>query len=156
MRYGTIENNVMKPAPRAIRIGDAMVCNPTDAQYEQAGYLPVVDERPSQPAPNGYHYEAQGWTERGGVIQRVYAAIQDPPPPPRTFSKLRIVAALMEAKVWDTVKQYIIDHDLYDLYLAAQEFAEDNQYFTQGEAQLQSALGWTDEQVEAVLAAAAT
>ena len=38
------------------------------------------NRRPLQPAPNGYHYEAQGWAELGGVIQRVYAAIQDPAP----------------------------------------------------------------------------
>ena len=80
MKYGTLENGIMKPAPRAIRIGGAVVCNPTDAQYEASGYKRVVDERPSQPAPNGYHYEAQGWAELGGVIQRVYAAIQGPAP----------------------------------------------------------------------------
>lgn len=78
--YGTLIDNTLHPAPRAIRIGGAVVCNPTDAQYEQAGYKRVVAERPSQPAPNGYHYEAHGWAELGGVIQRVYAAIQDPAP----------------------------------------------------------------------------
>ena len=80
MNYGTIIDNQLHPAPRAVRIGGTVVCNPTAEQYEAAGYLPVVDERPSQPAPNGYHYEAQGWVELGGVIHRVYAAIQDPAP----------------------------------------------------------------------------
>ena len=37
---------------------------------------------------------------------------------------------------------------------AAQDFAEDDEYFTRGRAALQAALGWTDEQVEAVLAQA--
>lgn len=32
--YGTLENNVMKPAPRAIRIGGAVICNSTDEQVE--------------------------------------------------------------------------------------------------------------------------
>lgn len=153
MNYGTLIDNKLHPAPRAVRIGGAVVCNPTDAQYEQAGYKRVVDERPSQPAPNGYHYEAQGWAELGGVIQRVYAAIQDPAPPPRTFSKLRIVAALTTAGVWDAVKQLLIERSLYDLFLAAQDFREDNEFFEQGRTALQTALGWTDEQVEAVLAA---
>lgn len=79
--------------------------------------------------------------------------IDDEVPRARTFSKLRIVAALTSAGVWAQVKQYIIDADLYDLYLAAQDFSEDNEYFTQGKTALQTALGWTDEQVEAVLAA---
>ena len=77
---GTLTDNQLHPAPRAVRVGGAVVCNPTDAQYEAAGYKRAVDERPLQPAPNGYHYEAQGWAELGGVIQRVYAAIQDPAP----------------------------------------------------------------------------
>ena len=75
-------------------------------------------------------------------------------PAPRTFSKLRIVAALTNAGVWAQVKQYIEREGLYDLYLAAQDFREDNEYFTQGRTALQTALGWTDGQVEAVLAEA--
>lgn len=78
----------------------------------------------------------------------------DRPNPPRTFSKLRIVASLTDAGVWPQVKQYIEQAGLYDLYLAAQDFAEDNEYFAQGKTALQSALGWTDAQVEAVLAQA--
>lgn len=75
-------------------------------------------------------------------------------PAPRTFSKLRIVAALTNAGVWSQVKAYIEREGLYDLYLAAQDFREDNEYFTQGKTALQTALEWTDEQVEAVLAEA--
>jgi hypothetical protein len=77
-----------------------------------------------------------------------------PPPPPRVFSKLRIVAALTTAGVWDAVKQLLIERSLYDLFLAAQDFRETNEYFENGKDALQIALGWTDEQVEAVLAAA--
>ena len=80
-----------------------------------------------------------------------WTLVDAPPPPPRTFSKLRIVAALTKAGVWSQVKAYIEQAGLYDLYLAAQDFAEDNEYFTQGKTALQSALGWTDEQVEAIL-----
>jgi len=56
--------------------------------------------------------------------------------------------------VWDAVKQLLIERGLYDLFLAAQDFREDNEYFEQGKAALQTALGWTDEQVEDILAAA--
>ena len=72
-------------------------------------------------------------------------------PAPRTFSKLRIVAALTTAGVWEQVKAYLEQVFLYDLFLAAQDFREDNGYFAQGRTQLQTALGWTDAQVEAVL-----
>ena len=81
-----------------------------------------------------------------------------PPPkplPPRTFSKLRIVSELISAGVWDAVKSYITDAGLYDLFLAAQDFREDNDYFVKGRNALQAELGWTDGQVEAVLETAA-
>ena len=152
MTYGTLIDNQLHPAPRAIRIGGAVVCNPTDAQYEAAGYKRVVDTPPQTDAA---HYAVPtGWAEQGGEIVRQYEVREYPPPPPRTFSKLRIVAALTSAGVWDAVKQLLIERSLYDLFLAAQDFAEDNEYFAQGKAALQTALGWTDAQVEAVLAAA--
>lgn len=71
---------------------------------------------------------------------------------PRTFSKLKAVAALTEAGVWPQVKAWIEAAGLYDLYLAAQEFAEDDERFARGLAALKPALGWTDEQVEELLA----
>ena len=150
--YGTLENGTFHPAPRAIRMGASVVCNPTDAQYEASGYKRVVDTPPTTDAA---HYAVPtGWVEQGGEIVRQYEVRAYPPPPPRVFSKLRIVAALTTAGVWDSVKQLLIERSLYDLFLAAQDFREDNEYFAQGKAALQTALGWTDEQVEAVLAAA--
>lgn len=74
----------------------------------------------------------------------------------RRFSKLKVVAALMEAGVWREVKDYIEGAGLYDLYLAAQDFREDNPYFVRGKAQLMTSLGWTEEQAEAILAQCVT
>ena len=162
---GADGNPVYAPAD-VIKVNGRKVYNPTDAHYRAAKFVPVVDERPSEPAPEGYHYEAKGWEEVSSSsssefengdnfarIRRVYETVQDPAPPPRVFSKLKIVAALMTAGVWETVKQYIIAGGLYDLFLAAQDFREDNEFFVRGKTALQTALSWTDEQVEAVLAA---
>lgn len=70
---------------------------------------------------------------------------------PVKYSKMRIVAALQTLGYWAQVKQWIIDNDLYDLYLAAQDFASDNEHFAIGLAILQAQLGLTDEQVETIL-----
>jgi len=159
MNYGTVTNNILTPAPRAIIVNGAMVTNPkaehfavVNAEREKQGkppYLPVVDELPSTDAA---HYAvATGWTRDGETWRRVYEVRELPPPPPRVFSKLKAVAALMQANVWEQVKQYIEQAGLYDLYLAAQEFSEDNEYFSDGVAYLQTALNWTDGQVEEVL-----
>lgn len=161
MNYGTVIDNILHPAPRAFMLHGAMVTNPKAEHFaalneERAKqglppYLPVRDEPPT--CEEGYYAVATGWDSYGGVINRVYEVRELPPPPPRTFSKLRIVAALTQAGIWDSVKQLLIERGLYDLFLAAQNFAEDNEFFAQGKAALQSALGWTDAQVEQVLAA---
>ena len=159
-KYGTVANNILTFAPRAIIVNGAMVTNPkaehfaalnvARAKEGKPPYLEVVDTPPQTDAA---HYAvATGWTRDGDTWRRVYEVRELPPPPPRTFSKLRIVAALMDAGVWAQVKAYIESAGLYDLYLAAQEFAEDNQYFKDGKDALQTALGWSDEQVEEVLA----
>lgn len=162
IRYAKLVNGILHPAPRAFMLNGAMVTNPKAehftalneerAKYGLPPYLPVVDERPTTDAS---HYAvATGWTRDGETWRRVYEVREYPPPPPRTFSKLRIVAALTTAGVWDSVKQLLIERGLYDLFLAAQDFREDNEYFENGKAALQTALGWTDEQVEDILAAA--
>lgn len=79
--------------------------------------------------------------------------VDDEVPRARVFSKLKVVVALTKAGVWPQVKAWIEANGLYDLYLAAQEFAEDNDYFAQGLAALKPVVGWTAAQVEAVLAA---
>ena len=131
------------------------IVNPMAEQYATfRGAYPKGDDAPMPGPEEGKMVVADGYRLYKRRWQRQWTLVDEPepaPPPPRTFSKLRIVAALTKAGVWPQVKQYIIDADLYDLYLAAQDFAEDNEYFVQGKTALQTALGWTDEQVEAVL-----
>lgn len=125
--------------------------HPTADDYAAMGYKRVSEDRPTDPAPEGYHYEARGYDEDENRIWRVYETVANPPAPPRTFSKMKCVAALMEAGVWTEVKAWIEQAGLYDLYLAAQDFREDNPYFTSGKAQLMASLGWTEEQAETIL-----
>jgi len=54
-KYGTVIDNTIHPAPRAIRIGGVVVCNPTPAQYEASGYKRVVD---TPPQTDSSHYAA--------------------------------------------------------------------------------------------------
>lgn len=142
-------------APRAIKTATGITFNAPASEYAKLGAYPRNDAY----TPDGEPPEGKMWSRTGGYTLRDgawcadYEAVDIPPPAPRVFSKLKVVAALMQAGVWDAVKGYIEQEGLYDLYLAAQEFAEDNEYFTRGRAALQSALGWTDAQVEAVLAA---
>jgi hypothetical protein len=74
-----------------------------------------------------------------------------PPPPPRTFSKLKITAALMKIEKWLPVRDYLVQAGLYDLYLAAQDFKEDDEFFVKGLTELKAKFGMSDEEVEAIL-----
>ena len=74
---------------------------------------------------------------------------------PRMFSKFRCVEMLMREGLWDSVRAWIERSGLYDLYLASNEFAEDNPHFMQGLATLKSMLGIDDAKVEEILAASA-
>lgn len=91
--YGTLIDNQLHPAPRAVRVGGAVVCNPTPAQYEQAGYKRVVD---NLPATDADHYAvATGWAEQGGEIVRQYEVRDNPPPALTDFD------AAMEAHLYE-------------------------------------------------------
>jgi hypothetical protein len=68
------------------------------------------------------------------------------------FSKLKIVMALKKADLWILTRTWIEENGLYDLYLAAQDFREDNEFFIQGKSELQRLTGKSAEEIEAILA----
>lgn len=163
MKYGTIENGTMKPAPRAMRIGGAVVCNPTDAQYEAAGYKRVVD---NPPATDAAHYAvAVGWAEQGGEIVRQYEVRAYPPPPPRRWSRLAIKTALAQAGMLSQALAYLAQVDIATGYSAA-EALQDCDYIEEGYGGQEKwnaildgaaqALGKTREEIDAFLGAIPT
>ena len=156
-RYNAL-TRILSAEPNYIVLADgATIVNPTTEQYAtlRDAYQKGEDS-PMPTPPEGKVVEYGGYVlgEGDHLWHKQWVVVDAPPPPPRTFSKLRIVAALTTAGVWDSVKQLLIERGFYDLFLAAQDFAEDNDYFKNGKAALQTALGWSDAQVEAVLAAA--
>lgn len=156
-RYNAL-TRVLTAEPRYIvTIDGRTIVNPTAEQYAELrdAYLKGADTPLPEPQ-DGKMVEYGGYAlgETDKLWHKQWIIVDAPPPLPRTFSKLKVVAALTEAGVWPQVKAWIEQAGLYDLYLAAQDFAEDNEYFAVGKAQLQQALGWTDEQVEKILSAA--
>ena len=43
MRYGTLVNGMLVPAPNPICIERQVIYNPPDKRYKDEGYLPIVD-----------------------------------------------------------------------------------------------------------------
>lgn len=143
--YGRIVDGVFEKAPNSIKND----FNLTAEKYAEYGYLPVIEEDPNP--PEGIEPFYREYVEEDGKIIHRWK-YHTPVKPPRVFSKLRAVEALTELGVWSEVKAWIEENGLYDLYLAAVEFSEEDARFKQGVTVLKDKLGLTDEQVESILA----
>ena len=153
-QYAKLINGRPEFAGNVIALPDGCyVSNPTEEQLRQARYKPYIDEPPQTDAQ---HYAMPtGWEDRDGAIRRTYETHEVPPPMPRTFSKYKLVSALMAANLWTGVKAWIeATPGAYDLYLAAEDISESEPLLAQGITALKSELGITHEQVEEILAAA--
>lgn len=154
-RFGKLEDGRVVYAPDSLDAGGAKTLNPTDASYLAAGWLKVVDEPPEP--EEGMRVAPSSWKVEDGTLVRVYKQVPARPGADagggaRRFSKLKVVMALKAANLWILTKTWIEERGLYDLYLAAQDFAEDNQFFVEGKEELQRLSGKTDAEVEAILA----
>ena len=176
-KYGRLSNGRFEYAPNALATADGVKMNPGEASYLAAGWKKVEDV---PPAPDeGCTVEPSGWTETDTALTRVYKQISmpapdtppgdgggdnpsggpgggdtPPAPPPvgkRIFSKLKLVAALKATDKWVLVKTWLEEKAYYDYYLAAQDFAEDNDLFIEGRNAIQGYLGVSDEYVESIL-----
>lgn len=152
-KYNALTRTLTAEPRYIVLIDGTTIVNPTAEQYASLrDAYPKGEDAPLPEPQEGKVAEYGGYAlGEDNKWHKQWVLVDAPPKPPRTFSKLRIVAALTKAGVWAQVKSYIEQAGLYDLYLAAQDFREDNGYFAQGRTQLQAALGWTDAQVEAVL-----
>lgn len=150
-KYGRLNNGRIEYAPNALETEDGMKMNPSKASYLAAGWKKVVDVRPVVEA--GHRLEVSGWLEDAESLTCVYKVIADDAPVkgPRVFSKLKLVAALKAADKWVLVKTWLEEKAYYDYYLAAQDFAEDNDLFIEGRNAIQGYLGVSDEYIESIL-----
>ena len=160
--YGTLIDNQLHPAPRAFMLHGAMVTNPKAEHFaalneERAksglpSYLEFIDKPPA--TTEGFSAVPTRWQQADGKWVRQYEERELPPPPPRTFDKYRLVDALMNAVVWDRVEAWLKETpNAWTRALMAPDISEDEPLLAQGIAAVKELLGWTDEQVEAVLAA---
>ena len=164
-KYGKLVDGQIVYAPNTLDTEDGKKMNPSEASYLAAGWKKVVDE---PPAPeDGCTVEVSGWTEGEDTLTKVYKqvamsapqgggqGVATPPAPAlvgkRIYAKLKVVAALKAADKWVLVKTWLEEKAYYDYYLAAQDFAEDNDLFIEGRKAIQGYLGVSDEYIESIL-----
>lgn len=151
--YYTLENNTLRKVGNVIRTAKGYVTNPTAEDYASIGaysrdeasfVLPTVDKG-YRAVFDGYELKDGKWWVRKWRIEEL------PPPPPRVFSKFKVVRLLTEMGIWLKVRDYIVVKGLYDLFLAAQDFKEDDEFFIEGLTSLKGELGLADEEIEKIL-----
>lgn len=161
------ETKQLTPAKRIlVRDGKTMILgNPADfAKYLEAY---PKGESVSPDCDDGYHAVADGYELVEGKWVRKWRVEElppPPPPPPRTFSKLRLEDALFRTGALDVVDAFLDAQTITNeygqtiplrrKYETANDLSESHPLFDKFKIALQNALGWTDEQVEKVLAEA--
>ena len=132
------EQGALTYAPRSLTIDGREVWNPRAETYARAGYLPIDASAPTDPAPDGYHYEPRGWEifddDRSPVprcIRRVWEVVANPPPPPRRWTRLSIKTALAQAGMLDAARQFLSATEIATGYTAL-EALTDCDYIEEG------------------------
>ena len=160
----------MEYAPDALRVGGMAVFNPREEHYRAAGYLRVTSAAPSEPAPEGRHYEPRGWEISGDPrqIRRVWELVDDPPPPPRVFSCLYLEAALLKRGLLPAFDALLATQTIEDppgsghtmplrrAYDRTNDISSAHPLFGQYFAAAKTALSVDDKTAEAILAEAET
>jgi hypothetical protein len=150
--YYTLENNNLKKVGSVIRTAKGYVSNPTEVDCASIGAYPRSEESFAPPkCDEGYHAVQNGYALKDGKWVKLWKVEELPPPPPRVFSKFKVVRLLTEMGIWLKVRDYIVAKGLYDLFLAAQDFKEDDEFFIKGLTELKAKFGMSDEEVEAIL-----
>lgn len=152
-------------APDVLEINGRKVYHPKAVHCKIAGYLPLSPDWPVDP-PEGKHYERTDKIEPNGEdgYKWVYRLVDNPPPPPRVFSKINLEAAVFKrgllAKLDAFVDAQTITNELGDTmplrraYNTAQTFREDHQFFAPYLEAAKQALEVDDEAAEAILSEA--
>ena len=127
---------------------------PTEAEYNAAGFYRNGIEPPSP--PEGKIVSATSYVIADGKCVAIYT-YADAPAAPRTFSKLKLYAALARAGLWDALKswlevQTVEGVNAYTAFTLAQDLSEGNAMFGAWFSAAKTALGVTDEQAEEILA----
>jgi hypothetical protein len=150
--YYTLENGILKKVGSVIKTSRGWVSNPTAEDCASIGAYPRSEESFAPPkCDEGFHAVPDGYDLKDGKWVKLWRVEELPPPPPRTFSKFKVVRLLTEMGIWLKVRDYIVAKGLYDLFLAAQDFKEDDQFFVEGLTALKGELGLADEQIEEIL-----
>lgn len=112
-----------------------------------------LDETPAPEPPSGCHMEARYALAEGRIAQ-TWAAVEDPPPPPRSLSKRKLHDALDALGLWTPVQEYMEATGKWLIFSLSTTLDEDDPLIVEAIAALKIALGLDAATVEGIIAAA--
>lgn len=163
--FGKTVNNSLQYAPDAVRNGGRIILHPNAIGYATADdgpWLPVVDEPPTTPPREGFHWERTRPVEEGGEIRWQYAEVADPPPPLRTFRRSYLAQWIRGAGKWGAFAAFLADDsniiaaEIAFLWEYCTEFDEDAEQWPAALAAIKAALSLTDAEAAQMLDFGAT
>ena len=147
--YAKLSGGKLQYAPSTLTTPNGIIMNPKRLSYLQAGWKFLDLQAPAE-APEGKEYVISGYTETSTDIRAVYKLVPLNPPP-CAYSKLRLIMALSKRNLWQQVRDWLTETDLYDLFLAANDFREDHPKFAAALTAAQARFHLTQSETAAIL-----
>lgn len=116
---------------------------------KRIGFLPVEEIYPDPPTKEGYHLEpTYAEDDENERIVATYEFVEDPPPPPKSYSKLKILLAAQNAGMGEAFVGLLQSNSMLKLIWDASNTIEENSLLDQYLPSIALALGKTEEQVK--------
>lgn len=146
------ETSIDRKPPRSAVIDGAFVCGTLPAPYlATLGYYPLR-ETPAPAPAEGCHVEPR-YALAGGEIVQSWAQVENPPPPPRSFSKVRLMRALKARDLWAPVKGFIMSSETFaDEWELSTTLDEDHELVKNAVGALRTQLEIPVQTIEEILA----
>ena len=150
------ETSIDRNPPRSAIIDGAFVCGTLPEPYlNSQGWYRLV-ETPMPTARDGYHYEfrfAYDDESAPTAILKNWIEVENPPDPPRSLSKVKLMRALKERQLWAAVKAFIQSSEVFaDEWELSTTLDEDHELVKNAVGALQSQLGIPEQTIKEILA----
>ena len=148
--------------PRSAVIDGAQVVGDLPEPYLNSQGWYRLENTPAPDTKDGYHAEPRYAYDNDEAPTRIvqsWEVVQDPPPPPRVFSKLKLKGAIATAGLLPAFKELLSGMEVAPGYTAKEAFddavnlSEAHPKFADAITVAKQTLPVTDEQIEAILAA---
>jgi hypothetical protein len=151
---------VLTAEPRYIvTIDGTTIVNPKAEQYATLrDAYPKGEDNPLPEPQEGKVVEYAGYVVgEDSKWHKQWVLVDEPPPPPRSFNRYKVLTALKAEGVWKDIRAALLaqDEDALDMLYTAEDISDDEPLLLGMIAVLKAApFNWADKKIESILAEA--